>query len=325
MVTLEPPISDYALLGDCHGAALVSRDGSIDWWCPRRFDAPTVFGRLLDPDAGHWSIRPTQRFTVSRRYRDGTMVLETDFATDTGTLRLTDALVLGAGERGHDLGRSSPHVLVRHLHVLEGEVELAVEIAARPEYGLVEPQVRHTPAGIELVGGSDRLLLTGFDTRLDTRTGTLTAAMTLRADESRVLALHHAPIENPVPVPLDAAAALEDTATGWRSWLDLHYGYDGPYGAHVLRSALVLQALTYQPTGAIVAAATTSLPEEVGGGANWDYRFGWLRDGSWTLKALWVAACPDEAGSFFDWIATSANRRSRMASGATTVPTHEST
>ena len=303
---ISPAISDYALIGDCHSAALVSRAGSIDWWCPRRFDAPSVFGRLLDPSAGHWMIRPNRRFTVTRRYRDRSMVLETDFATDTGRLRLTDALALGTGERGHDIGRRSPHLLIRRLDALDGEVEVAMGLAIRPEFGLVEPQIRTTPRGLELVGGPDRLLLSAGDTDLHADRGTVSGSITLRAGDRIVLGLQHAPVGGPEPEPLEPAAVLHDTTTAWESWDGLHHGYHGPYAEHVLRSGLVLQALTYQPTGAVVAAPTTSLPEEVGGAANWDYRFGWLRDGSWTLKALWVAACPDEAGRFFDWIATSA-------------------
>ncbi|MFI7741636.1 trehalase-like domain-containing protein [Kocuria rhizosphaericola] len=126
-------ISDYGLLGDCHGSALVSRDGSIDWWCPPRFDAPSVFGRLLDPHAGHWTVRPVGRYEVERRYVEGTMVVETDFRCETGVLRVTDGLLLGAGERGHEVGYGSPHVLVRRLHVLHGDVEVAVELVPRLE------------------------------------------------------------------------------------------------------------------------------------------------------------------------------------------------
>ncbi|MET7751100.1 glycoside hydrolase family 15 protein [Micromonospora sp. NPDC005367] len=297
-------ISDYALLGDSHGAALVSSDGSVDWWCPPRFDAPSVFARLLGPTGGFWSIRPRGRYTTSRHYLDGTMVLRTEFHTDSGVLWLTDALSLGAGERGHQIGYTSPHVLLRQVEVVDGAVDVAVEVAARPEYGLVNPTVAAKPVGIEISGAADRLILTA-DRDLAVDGSLVTGRFTLSAGDSAVFALHHRRAADPPTVPLDARAALRDTVAGWQSWDHIHHDYRGPYQEQVRRSALVLQALTYQPTGAVVAAATTSLPEMVGGAANWDYRFGWLRDGSSTLRALWVAACPDEAHRFFDWMAAS--------------------
>ncbi len=298
-------IADYALLGDCHGAALVARNGSVDWWCPARFDAPSVFSRLLDPDAGHWSIRPCGQWTVTRRYVEGSMVVQTQFCTDSGELWVTDALALGPGERGHRIGYASPHVLLRRVEAVRGEVPADLELAARLEYGLVTPQLTATPNGIELVGGSERLTLTG-DRALAVEEGRVVAQFTLREGDSAVFTLQHRRGVDPLTGPLDGRAALDDTVAGWQSWTQIHQSYQGPYREQVTRSALVLQALTYQPTGAVAAAASTSLPEKVGGSANWDYRFGWLRDGSFTLKALWVAACPDEGQRFFDWIAASA-------------------
>ncbi|MEO3772125.1 glycoside hydrolase family 15 protein [Micromonospora sp. B9E7] len=297
-------ISDYALLGDCHSAALVSSDGSVDWWCPPRFDAPSVFAQVLGATGGFWSIRPLGQYTTSRHYLDGTMVLRTEFQTQSGVLRLTDALSLGAGERGHRIGYTSPHVLLRQVEVVAGVVEVAVEIAARPEYGLVSPTVAETPMGIEISGGADRLILTA-DRDLAVDGSLVTGRFTLAAGDSAVFSLHHRRAADPLTVPLDGRAALRDTIAGWQSWDGIHQDYQGAYREAVRRSALVLQSLTYQPTGAVIAAATTSLPEDVGGEANWDYRFGWLRDGSFTLKALWVAACPDEAHRFFDWMAAS--------------------
>ncbi|MGC5055058.1 glycoside hydrolase family 15 protein [Micromonospora sp. DT48] len=297
-------ISDYALLGDCQGAALVSSDGSVDWWCPPRFDAPSVFARLLGTAGGYWTIRPSGPYTTTRQYVDGTMVLRTDFHSQDGVLRLTDALSLGFGERGHGIGFTSPHVLLRQVEVVAGTVDVVVEIAARPEYGLITPTVAETPVGIEISGGADRLVLTS-DRELTLDGPTVTGRFALDQGESAVFALHHRRSADPQIVPLDGRAALRETIAGWQSWEQLHQSYHGPYRAQVRRSALVLQALTYQPTGAVIAAATTSLPEKVGGVANWDYRFAWLRDGSFTLKALWVAACPDEARRFFDWLAAS--------------------
>ncbi|MBQ1027548.1 glycoside hydrolase family 15 protein [Micromonospora sp. C95] len=297
-------ISDYALLGDCQGAALVSSDGSVDWWCAPRFDAPSVFARLLGTTGGYWSIRPLAPYTTTRHYLDGTMVLRTEFHTQDGVLRLTDALSLGVGERGHGIGFTSPHVLIRQVEVVSGVVDVAVEVVARPEYGLISPTVAETPLGVEMSGGADRLVLTS-DRHLACDGGLVTGRFTLAEGDSAVFALHHRRAADPQTVLLDGRAAVRDTIAGWESWDRIHQGYQGPYREEVRRSALVLQALTYQPTGAVVAAATTSLPEKVGGTANWDYRFAWLRDGSFTLKALWVAACPDEARRFFDWMAAS--------------------
>ncbi len=297
-------ISDYALLGDCQGAALVSSDGAVDWWCPPRFDAPSVFARLLGATGGFWSIRPLGRYTTSRHYIDGTMVLRTEFHTPTGVLRLTDALSLGAGERGHRIGFTSPHVLIRQVEAVTGTVDVAVEVAVRPEYGLVSPTITETPAGLDIAGAGGRLTLAA-DRALAVDGALVTARFTLAEGDSAVFALHHRRSTDPPTAPLDGRAALRDTVAAWQSWDRLHQEYQGPYREHVRRSALVLQALTYQPTGAVVAAATTSLPEQVGGAANWDYRFGWLRDGSVTLRALWVGACPHEANRFFDWMAAS--------------------
>ncbi len=300
-------ISDYALLGDSHGSALVSREGSVDWWCAPRFDAPSLFTRVLDPEAGHWSIRPAGEFDVKREYVGDTMVLRTLFSTGDGRLRLTDALALGPGERGHQVGERSPHVLLRLLEAVDGEVEVEVDFAPRPEFGLVTPQLTQTPLGLKVGGGADALTLTSDRELLRIDDGRATGRLRLRAGESAMFALHHhIGTLTDQPAPLDGRAALADTIAGWQSWADSHRGYDGPYREQVMRSALVLQALTFQPTGAVVAAATTSLPEKVGGTANWDYRFGWLRDGSLTLKALWLAACPDEAARFFEWMTRAA-------------------
>ncbi len=176
-------IADYALLGDCQGAALVSRDGSVDWWCPARFDAPSVFTRLLDVQAGHWSIRPGGQFDTTRRYVEGSMVVQTDFNTAGGALRLTDALALGPGERGHQIGEASPHVLVRRVEALHGEVEVELELVARLEYGLVTPQLTATPLGIEVSGAAERLTLTG-DRPLTVEQDRVVARFPLREGDS---------------------------------------------------------------------------------------------------------------------------------------------
>lgn len=300
-------IGDYALLSDCQAAALVSRDGSVDWYCPARFDAPAVFTRLLDPEGGHWSIRPRQETEVSRGYLGDTMVLRSEFQTEEGRVAVTDALALGPGERGHEIGVTSPHMLVRRVEGIEGSVELEMEFAPRPEYGLTTPLLIVTDTGVSAHGGPVELALEA-DCSLQVEGSLATARFTVRAGEAVNFRLAYRRAfgeANPARPVLDVASLLEETRQGWQAWSDLHTGYDGPYRELVKRSAVVLQALTYQPSGAVIAAATTSLPEIPGGDANWDYRFVWLRDVGLTLRALWVASCPDEAAAFFQWISRS--------------------
>src|ERR687888_1012520 len=151
------PIADYGLLADCTSAALVDRDGSIDWLCMPHYDSPAVFARILDPNAGHWSIAPADACTSERRYLPGTLVIETTFTTATGTVRLTDAMAFPPGQRGHDLGRGAPHEVLRLVEGVSGEVELEMELAPRPEYGLVQPLFRMTERGGRTFGGPNRI------------------------------------------------------------------------------------------------------------------------------------------------------------------------
>ena len=302
------PIGDYALLSDCRSAALVSRAGSVDWLCFPRFDAPAVFARILDPDGGHFAIRPAGEFEASRGYLTQTMVLETTFRTAAGTAVLTDAMAVGRNERGHDLGAESPGVLLRQLACTDGEMDVEVSYAPRPEYGLIHPILEEVPGGLAARGGAGRLLLSapgGFEIDGATAHGRLH----LTAGQTVVFALQHAPIwDQPLAAwaPDEIVARLADTAEGWRSWSAIHQTYEGPWRDLVHHSGRVLQALTFAPTGAIVAAPTTSLPETVGGERNWDYRYTWVRDASLTMEALWVAACPDEADKFFGFLADAA-------------------
>ena len=297
-------IEDYAMLGDCQSAALVDTRGSVDWWCAPRFDSRSVFARLLDPAAGHFFIRPQQPFTVVRAYLEDTMVLETTFTTEDGAVRLTDALALGLGERGHEIGTGAPHVLLRRVEGLAGEVTILVEFAPRLEYGLVRPMLRETGAGVRTSGGPDTLELRTSE-RLELDGGTAGARIPVSAGRRFDFALSHA-TGSPRAAADEPVADLDDTVAAWRSWAEEHRGYSGAYRSEVRRSALVLQALTYRPSGAVVAAPTTSLPEIPGGSWNWDYRYAWLRDASLALKALWVGACPDEASRYFEWMARAA-------------------
>jgi GH15 family glucan-1,4-alpha-glucosidase len=302
------PISEYALLSDCRSAALVSRNGSVDWLCFPRFDGPSVFGRLLDERAGHWSIRPTGEADVSRRYVDDTMLLETTFYTPTGAVALVDALAVGPNERGHELGAGAPSVLLRQVNGIDGEVEVELTYEPRPEYGLIYPLLNPVDGGITAQGGADVLALSSpVPIEVDEFVGR--ARFHVAAGESVAFALNHATSSEPAPTlwsQSEIQARLADTKRAWHTWSEEHQSYDGPWHELVHHSGRVLYALTYYPTGAICAAATTSLPETVGGSRNWDYRFAWVRDASFTLQALWVAACPDEADKFFDFMSSAA-------------------
>jgi GH15 family glucan-1,4-alpha-glucosidase len=302
------PIGDYALLSDCRTAALVSRAGSVDWLCFPRFDAPAVFARILDPGGGHFTIRPAGEFVASRGYAGPTMVLETTFRTATGTAVLTDAMALGLGERGHDLGNGSPGVLLRRLACTDGEMDIEVSYAPRPEFGLIHPILEQVPGGVAARGGAARLLLSA-PSGLQVNGATATARGHLTAGQAVVFALQHASAWEPRLAAwgrAEIAARLADTAAGWRSWSEMHQSYEGPWRDLVHHSGRVLRALTFAPTGAIVAAPTTSLPEAIGGERNWDYRYTWVRDACFTMEALWVAACPAEAGRFFGFLADAA-------------------
>ncbi len=303
---MSESIADYALLGDCHSAALVSSGGSIDWWCAPRFDSRSVFARLLDPEAGHWSIRPVGSFSVTREYVPGTMVVRTTFRTATGMAVLTDALALETGARGHDIGLRSPHALVRAIEVVEGSVAVEIVLAPRLEYGLVVPRLVRCEAGLRTIGGPDALRLTS-ETTFAIDGGSARCEMVVEQGAVLHFVLQHSSGLDPAfPPPPDGKRALADTVEAWQSWANLHQSYEGAYSAEVQRSGIVLRALTYVPSGAVVAAPTTSLPEVLGGELNWDYRYVWLRDASLTLNALWVAACPEEAERYFDWMARAA-------------------
>ena len=301
-------IAGYALLSDCHSAALVDRGGSVDWLCMPRFDAPSIFGRLLDDGAGHWLIRPVAAFTSTRRYRDETLLLETTFNTAGGVARLIDVLAVGCNERGHELGADAPHALLRRVECLDGRVEIECEYAPRPEYGLVQPLLEIMEGGIAGRGGASVLLLSS-ELPFTTDDGAARARFVLAAGEGAAFALHHRTTSDAPPecwTAHEIARRMDDTAAAWARWSDMHQRYDGPWRELVHQSGRVLQALTYYPTGAMVTAPTTSLPEAVGGGRNWDYRFCWIHDASLTLEALWVAACPDEAHRFFEFVAGTA-------------------
>jgi alpha,alpha-trehalase len=305
------PIANYGLLADCNSAALVDRDGSIDWLCVPRYDSDAVFARILDPDGGHWSIRPAGEFASERRYVPGTLVVETTFTTDGGTVRLTDAMVFAEGQRGHELGYDAPHELVRSVEGVSGEVELFLELAPRPENGLIKPLIRVEDGGARTFGSGRLGVRSGVPLRLDD--ATMTASFTVGKGDRVGFSMMWAPAERreaPAPTPADRVAdRIADTVEAWRSWEADHDIYDGPHRRLVRLSSRVLKGLTYRPTGAIVAAPTTSLPETVGGERNWDYRFSWIRDSSLTIEALYIGACTDEADEFISFMTSSAGGR----------------
>src|SRR5215212_7602575 len=195
------PIADYGLLADCNSSALVDRAGSIDWLCLPRYDSDAIFARLLDADAGHWSIRPAGSFTTERRYLPGTLVIETTFTTDTGAVRLRDAMAFAEGQRGHDLGYDAPHEVLRGVEGVSGEVELVLELAARTEYGLVRPLFRREGDGGRTFGGPNRITVrAGVPVELDD--ATMRAAFTVAAGDRVGFSLRWAPPEaRDVPEP----------------------------------------------------------------------------------------------------------------------------
>jgi GH15 family glucan-1,4-alpha-glucosidase len=307
------PIADHAFLSDRHSSALVDRAGSVEWLCFPRFDSPSVFARLLDDDAGHWQVRPEGDWQASRRYAGRSLVLETTFRSTVGEVVLTDALAAGPDNEGHRLGTDVPHVLVRRLACVAGRCDVVVDYRPRPRYGAIVPSLERTAGGVVARGGTDLLLLT-LPGEVELTHGEARARLHLEAGDTVHLALQgSAPGEKPATVwsQGDLADLVERSLTAWESWSELHHDYQGPWQDLVHISGRVLQGLSYQPSGAIVAAATTSLPEEIGGERNWDYRYAWVRDASCTVLALRVAACPDEAESFFAFMTRAAEESIR--------------
>ncbi len=306
-------ISDLAFLSDCQSSALVGRDGSVEWYCVPRFDSPSVFGRLLDPDAGHWQLRPVGEFSSSRSYVGESLVLETRFKTEAGEVSVRDALALEPGSRGHQIGRTVPHALLRGVRGLEGEVEMLMEFCPRFEYGLTHPRYIETGRGVRVSGGPVELELSS-PVPLESVWEAARARFSVGAGDSLGFCLSYKPtFSDDSMAGLPVEETIDETVRSWESWAAQHTGYQAEHLPQVRFSAMVLQGLTYQPSGAVIAAATTSLPETMGGGDNWDYRFAWLRDASLMMRALWVAACPDEPERFFEWISKAGGHLDREA------------
>jgi GH15 family glucan-1,4-alpha-glucosidase len=285
-------IEDYALIGDLHTAALVGRNGSIDWLCLPRFDSGACFAALLgDESHGRWLLAPAGEITATtRRYREGTMVLETDFETADGAARVVDCMPI----KGH--GRT----VVRMVEGLKGEVPMRMDLAIRFDYGSTIPWVQSSREETSAVAGPDALYLR---TEAEIHGEDLTTVSEFKVREGEVVpfTLTWGPSEQPAPDALDAFWAIHDTEDWWRGWSD-SCSFTGEYKDQVVRSLLVLKALTYRPTGGIVAAPTTSLPEDIGGERNWDYRYCWLRDAALTLDALMLGGYSEEALEFSSWL-----------------------
>jgi len=318
-VEIYPPIGDYALLSDCHSCALVSTDGSIDWCTFHRFEARPVFGRILDwAKAGFFRIAPVDDdYEARRRYLPGTNVLETTFRTPTGTLVLTDFFAFRVPEPGEDAHSAHPdHQLIRIARCAEGEIAVKVKLVPRFDYGLTTPRLETLADDLVVVyGGADALVLQSELPFGDAERSATQGNRTLRAGEEAFVVLTYQLPHELEPRRLsgeEVHSKLEETTSTWAAWAD-RCTYEGPYREEVVRSALVLKALTNAPTGSIVAAATTSLPEEIGGERNWDYRFSWLRDSALTLNALFALGYTDEAHAYMAWLKrTTAGRASEL-------------
>lgn len=300
-----PAIGDYAVIGNCRSAALVSREGSLDWLCLPRFDGPALFGALLDRvRGGSFAVRPTEGFRATRRYRDDTNVLETTFTTDRGAVRLVDLMPV-ASEEDKRSALAPDHEVLRILEGLAGEVEVEVTCDPRFAYGLAVPGVEERGAlGLWWRHGSAALVVRS-DVPLSGSAGRsgVRGRRLVRAGDRCAVALacaHGEPAVLPALGPT-AEARLAQTVRWWSAWTS-RSRYTGPYRAAVTRSALTLKLMTYAPSGAIIAAPTTSLPERVGGVRNWDYRYCWLRDASLTLRALMDLGHEDEAQAFLAWV-----------------------
>ena len=285
-------IEQHALIGDCQTAALVGSNGSIDWLCLPRFDSGACFAALLgDAEHGHWRIHIAGAdHAARRRYRPGTLVLETDFETPAGAARIIDFMSL----------RSDVADVVRIVEGLRGTARLCMEITIRPDYGSIVPWVRRTQDGITAIAGPDLLRLRA-PVPLMSKDFRTQAEFTVHQGERLGFDLTWSPSHRPEPPALDCEGALEDTVRFWKTWADRCL-YQGEWRDAVVRSALTLKALTYAPTGGIVAAPTTSLPERIGGVRNWDYRYCWLRDATFTLLALMHAGYADEARAWREWL-----------------------
>jgi GH15 family glucan-1,4-alpha-glucosidase len=292
------PIADYGAIGDGRTVALVARDGAIDWLCLPDLDSPSIFGALLDAErGGRFLLEPESRYEAARQYIPGTNLLETTFKTATGVARVTDAMTLPSH------GLTPYRELVRKVDGLAGEVPLRWQVKPRFWYSAAATKISHRAGVPVATAGRDAIAVCVFDAGEPNANATsIEGRFTARDGDSSLFVLsasHQEPLLLP---PRDAVLArLAATTRAWREWSD-ERRYDGPRREAVVRSGLALKLLVYAPSGAIAAAATTSLPEEIGGERNWDYRYSWPRDSAFTLEALLTLGCAGEAHAFFSWL-----------------------
>ena len=285
-------IEDYAMIGDCQTAALVSRDGSMDWLCLPRFDSGACFAALLGTsDNGRWSLGPAHGVKLSRRrYRKDTLILESDYETDDGAVTVLDFMPV----------RSREPDIVRQVVGRRGRVPMRTEIVIRFDYGSLIPWVRREGNGIVATAGPETVHLRS-DVELHGKDFKTMADFTVAAGQTVSFVLNWHPSHEPEPSPLDPGRALRDTEKYWQTWVS-RCTYNGEWREAVIRSLITLKALTYAPTGGMVAAATTSLPEKIGSVRNWDYRYCWLRDATFTLYSLLMSGYHDEAQAWREWL-----------------------
>ena len=285
-------IEDYALIGDCHTAALVSRGGSIDWLCLPQFDSGACFAALLGgPEHGRWLVAPRGSFRSARAYRHGTLVLDTTFYTaGGGVVMVTDCM---------PRRETTPH-LVRQIRGIKGRVTMRTELIVRFDYGSVIPWVRKAPNGIRAVAGPHALRIVS-DVPLQGQNMTTVGEFDVVEGQTISLTLTWHPSHLSEPAEPDASAIVEKAESTWRAWAD-RCTYRGDWQPQVLRSLITLKALTHASTGGIIAAPTTSLPETLGGARNWDYRYCWLRDATFTLLALATGGYRNEAREWREWL-----------------------
>ncbi len=293
---MSRPIEDYAIIGDTETAALVSRDGSIDWLCLPRFDSGACLASLLgDEGNGRWRIAPAGALKrVRRQYRPGTLVLETEMAADGGTVRVVDLMpIRGRGDRNNA-------DVVRVVEGISGTVQMRMDLTIRFDYGHLVPWATRLDGRLQAVGGPDALTL---ETPMEHHGEDLSTVAEFKVSKGDrvpfVLTWH--PSHRPPPDHVEVEQAVEDTEKWWREWTDANT-YRGDWEEAVDRSLITLKALTYAPTGGIVAAPTTSLPEVIGGERNWDYRYVWLRDATFTLDTFMTAGHRQEALAWRDWL-----------------------
>ena len=292
-------IEDYALIGDLQTCALVARDGSIDWMCIPRFDSPACFAALLgEPKHGRWLLAPASSVrSVRRRYRGDSLVLETEIECDEGRVRIIDFMPI----------RTRVVDLVRIVEGIEGSVSMRMELEIRFDYGSIVPWVRSIGNGIRAIAGPDTIYCRG-DAPMHGEGLATVAQFEVAAGQRVAFDLTWTSTYGPEPDHEDAQSRLEETEAFWHEWSS-RCTYDGPWRDAVMRSLITLKALTYEPTGGLVAAATTSLPEHIGGVRNWDYRHCWLRDATFSLYALTVGGYTDEARAWREWLVHAAAGR----------------